>query len=229
MGPGHRLGNRQGSPGAAPARNENGPGCLARQAFDCARRRGPGPGQVAKITISVAGHRHEYRPAVGAARPRSVRGPQTGRYRGRQRRWPGLSTHRGLGVPTMCSHRHADPGVGQPSGLRVVHLVRHGAGRPPPRQGRRPYRRRRCAPHTDVEPVAWGRPSAGGVGHSTSRHAEISRADIVTVSSEAGSITSPSDPASPLSQMIRPPRSAGRPRPRSTCSPPCTPRNSWTR
>ena len=30
----------------------------------------------------------------------------------------------------------ADPGVGQPSGLRVVHLVRHGAGRPPPRQGR---------------------------------------------------------------------------------------------
>jgi hypothetical protein len=35
MGPGHRLGNRQGSPGAAPARNENGPGCLARQAFDC--------------------------------------------------------------------------------------------------------------------------------------------------------------------------------------------------
>jgi len=49
---------------------------LARQAFDCARRRGPGPGQVAKITISVAGHRHEYRPAVGAARARSVRGPQ---------------------------------------------------------------------------------------------------------------------------------------------------------
>jgi hypothetical protein len=130
MGPGHRLGNRQGSPGAAPARNENG----------------PGPGQVAKITISVAGHRHEYRPAVGAARARSVRGPQTGRYRGRQRRWPGLSTHRGLGVPVMCSHR-LDPGVGQPSGLRVVHLVRHGAGRPPPRQGRRPYRRRRCAPH----------------------------------------------------------------------------------
>ena len=105
MGPGHRLGNRQGSPGAAPARNENGPGCLAWQAFDCARRRGPGPGQVAKITISVAGHRHEYRPAVGAARPRSVRGPQTGRYRGRQRRWPGLSTHRGLGVPAMCSYR----------------------------------------------------------------------------------------------------------------------------
>ena len=63
MGPGHRLGNRQGSPGAAPARNENGPGCLARQAFDCARRRGPSPGQVAKITISVAGHRHGYRPA----------------------------------------------------------------------------------------------------------------------------------------------------------------------
>ena len=109
MGPGHRLGNWQGSPGAAPARNENGPGRLARQAIaenlGGARRRGPGPGQVAKITISVAGHRHEYRPAVGAARPRSVRGPQTGRYRGRQRRWPGLSTHRGLGVPTMCSHR----------------------------------------------------------------------------------------------------------------------------
>jgi hypothetical protein len=73
---------------------------------------------------------------------------------------------------------HADPGVGQPSGLRVVHLVRHGAGRPPPRQGRRPYRRRRCAPHTDVEPVAWGRPSAGGVGHSTSRHDLASRRDI---------------------------------------------------
>jgi hypothetical protein len=109
MGPGHRLGNRQGSPGAAPARNENGPGCLARQAFDCPGRAlaaaGPGPGQVAKITISVAGHRHGYRPAVGAARARSVRGPQTGRYRGRQRRWPGLSTHRGLGVPAMCSHR----------------------------------------------------------------------------------------------------------------------------
>jgi len=35
MGPGHRLGNRQGSPGAAPARNENGRGCLARRAFDC--------------------------------------------------------------------------------------------------------------------------------------------------------------------------------------------------
>ena len=28
------------------------------------------------------------------------------------------------------------PGAGQPSGLGVVHLVRHGAGRPPPRQGR---------------------------------------------------------------------------------------------
>jgi hypothetical protein len=110
MGPGHRLGNRQGSPGAAPARNENGPGCLGpagvRLSRPRARRRGPGPGQVAKITISVAGHRHEYRPAVGAARARSVRGPQTGRYRGRQRRWPGLSTHRGLGVPAMCSHRH---------------------------------------------------------------------------------------------------------------------------
>jgi hypothetical protein len=77
--------------------------------------------------------------------------------------------------------------------------------------------------------VAWGRPPAGGVGHSTSRHAEISRTDIVTVSSEAGSITSPSDPASPLSQMVRPPHSARRPRPRSTCSPPCTPRNSGTR
>ena len=35
MGPGHRLGNRQGSPEAAPARDENGPGSLARQAFDC--------------------------------------------------------------------------------------------------------------------------------------------------------------------------------------------------
>ena len=33
MGPGHRLGNRQGSPEAAPAKN--GPGSLARQAFDC--------------------------------------------------------------------------------------------------------------------------------------------------------------------------------------------------
>ena len=77
--------------------------------------------------------------------------------------------------------------------------------------------------------MAWGRPPAGGVGHSTSRHAEISRADIVNVSSEAGSITSQSDPASPLSQMIRPPRSTGRPRPRSTCSPPCTPTNSGTR
>jgi hypothetical protein len=108
MGPGHRLGNRQGSPGAAPARNENGPGRLARQAFANLGRAlaAAGPGQVAKITISVAGHRHEYRPAVGAARARSVRGPQTGRYRGRQRRWPGLSTHRGLGVPAMCSHRH---------------------------------------------------------------------------------------------------------------------------
>jgi hypothetical protein len=31
----------------------------------------------------------------------------------------------------------ADAGAGQPSGLRVVHLARHGAGRPPPRQGRR--------------------------------------------------------------------------------------------
>jgi hypothetical protein len=41
MGPGHRLGNRQGSPGAAPARNENGPGCLARQAFDCLAPRPP--------------------------------------------------------------------------------------------------------------------------------------------------------------------------------------------
>jgi hypothetical protein len=30
----------------------------------------------------------------------------------------------------------ADPGVGQPTGLRVVHPVRHGAGRPPPQQGR---------------------------------------------------------------------------------------------
>ena len=30
----------------------------------------------------------------------------------------------------------ADPGAGQPSDLRVVHPVRHGAGRPPPRQGR---------------------------------------------------------------------------------------------
>jgi hypothetical protein len=41
----------------------------------------------------------------------------------------------------------ADPVDGWPPGLRVDHPVRHGAGRPPPRQGRRPYRRRRCAPH----------------------------------------------------------------------------------
>jgi enamine deaminase RidA (YjgF/YER057c/UK114 family) len=35
-----------------------------------------GPGQVAKITIYIAGHRHEYLPTIDAARARSVRGPQ---------------------------------------------------------------------------------------------------------------------------------------------------------
>jgi hypothetical protein len=74
-----------------------------------------------------------------------------------------------------------------------------------------------------------GATPAGGVGRSTSRHAGMSPADIVNVSSEAGSITSHNDPASPLSQMIRPPCSTGRPGPRSTCSPPCTPGNSGTR
>jgi hypothetical protein len=33
-------------------------------------------GQVAKITIYIAGHRHEYLPTIDAARARSVRGPQ---------------------------------------------------------------------------------------------------------------------------------------------------------
>jgi enamine deaminase RidA (YjgF/YER057c/UK114 family) len=40
---------------------------------------GVGPGQIAKIMIYIAGHRHEYLPAIDAARARSVRGPQTGR------------------------------------------------------------------------------------------------------------------------------------------------------
>jgi enamine deaminase RidA (YjgF/YER057c/UK114 family) len=37
---------------------------------------GAGPRQVAKITIYVAGHRHEYLPAIDAARARPVCGPQ---------------------------------------------------------------------------------------------------------------------------------------------------------
>jgi hypothetical protein len=149
MGPGHRLGNRQGSPGAAPARNENGPGCLARQAFDCLG-----------LALAAAG------PAQGKSRrsrsPSPVTGTSTGRLsaqpgRGlfadhnRQIPWqaetlarPEYSSRSGRSGHVLTS---ADPGVGQPSGLRVVHLVRHGAGRPPPRQGRRSYRRRRCAPH----------------------------------------------------------------------------------
>ena len=35
MGPGRRLGNRHGPPGAPPARKENGPGRVARQASGC--------------------------------------------------------------------------------------------------------------------------------------------------------------------------------------------------
>jgi hypothetical protein len=37
---------------------------------------GAGARQVAKITIYVAGHRHEYLPAIDAARARPVCGPQ---------------------------------------------------------------------------------------------------------------------------------------------------------
>jgi hypothetical protein len=112
---------------------------LARQAFGCLglalAAAGPAQGKSrrSRSPSPVTGTSTGRLSAQPGAR--SVRRPQTGRYRGRQRRWPGLSTHRGLGVPAMCSHR-LDPGVGQPSGLRVVHLVRRGAGRPPPRQGR---------------------------------------------------------------------------------------------
>jgi hypothetical protein len=54
----------------------------------------------------------------------------------------GLCVDRHAYAPVRHALLSADPGAGQPSGLRVVHLVRHGAGRPPPRQSRRPYRRR---------------------------------------------------------------------------------------
>jgi hypothetical protein len=64
MGPGHRLGIGKARGDRASQERERawlpGPAGV-RQSRPRARRHGPGPGQVAKITISVAGHRHEYR------------------------------------------------------------------------------------------------------------------------------------------------------------------------
>src|SRR6185437_11606004 len=61
--------------------------------------------------------------------------------------------------------------------------------------------------HSDGGPVAWRRPPAGqltGCGHSDSRHAKMSRADIVNVSSEVreprGTLLC-RDPRSGLSQI----------------------------
>ena len=106
MGPGHRLGNRQGSPGAAPARSENGPGCLGPA--------GPRLRSPPRARPRASREDHDLRRRSPARVPAGCRRSPgevcsrttTGRYRGRQRRWPGLSTHRGLGVPAMCSHRH---------------------------------------------------------------------------------------------------------------------------
>ena len=149
MGPGRRLGNRHGPPGAAPARKENGPGRVARQASGC-------PGRA----LAAAG------PAQGKSRRSRSPSPVTGTGTGRLPAQPGrgLFADQNRQIPRQAetlarpeySSRSgrsghvltsARSGADQPSDLRVVHLVRHGAGRPPPRQGRRPYRRRRCAPH----------------------------------------------------------------------------------
>ena len=79
MGPDHQPVNRQGPRGrrqpgmrtglaARPGRGSPTPAALAAA--------GAGPRQAAKITIYVAGHRHEYLPAIDAARARPVCGPQ---------------------------------------------------------------------------------------------------------------------------------------------------------
>ena len=91
MGPGHRLGNRQGSPGAAPARNENGPGRLARQAFDCLGR-----------ALAAAG------PAQGKSRRSRSPSPVTGTSTGRLSAQPG----RGL----FADHKPADTVAGRDAG-----------------------------------------------------------------------------------------------------------------
>jgi hypothetical protein len=78
MGPDHQPVNRQGPRGrrqpgmrtglaARPTRGSPTSAALAAA--------GASPRQVAKITIYVAGHRHEYLPAI-AARARPVCGPQ---------------------------------------------------------------------------------------------------------------------------------------------------------
>jgi hypothetical protein len=91
MVPGHRLGNRQGSPGAAPARNENGPGCLARQAFDCLG-----------LALAAAG------PAPGKSRRSRSPSPVTGTRAGRLSAQPG----RGL----FADHKPADTVAGRDAG-----------------------------------------------------------------------------------------------------------------
>jgi hypothetical protein len=91
MGPGHRLGNRQGPPGAAPARNENGPGCLARQASGSLGR-----------ALAAAG------PAQGKSRRSRSPSPVTGTSTGRLPAQPG----RGL----FADHKPADAVAGRDAG-----------------------------------------------------------------------------------------------------------------
>jgi hypothetical protein len=101
MGPGHRLGNRQGPPGAAPARNaparnaparnENGPGCLARQASGSLGR-----------ALAAAG------PGQGKSRRSRSPSPVTGTSTGRLSAQPG----RGL----FADHKPADAVAGRDAG-----------------------------------------------------------------------------------------------------------------
>ena len=53
---------------------------------------GAGPGHVAKITIYVAGHRHECLPAIDTARAGLFAGHKPAATAVGQRRWPGPST-----------------------------------------------------------------------------------------------------------------------------------------
>jgi enamine deaminase RidA (YjgF/YER057c/UK114 family) len=80
MGPDHQPVKSARLARTAQARNENGPGRQPRPGFANLGRAlaavGAGPGQVAKLTIHVAGHQREYLPTIDAARARPVRGPQ---------------------------------------------------------------------------------------------------------------------------------------------------------
>ena len=140
MGPGHRLGNRQGSPGAAPARTENGPGRLARQAFDCLGRALAAAG----LAQGKSRRSRSPSPVTGTSTGRPSAQPGRGLFAdhkpadtGRQRRWPGLSTDRGLGVPAMCSHRQESD---------ASRLCRPRADRPVRSQWMRSSRRSACRP-----------------------------------------------------------------------------------